>query len=313
MTRRNLSAISLIVLLAAHSRAVSFDDDLKSLKGHDVAARKAAAEHLHKGGRAAISAVVKGLDGADDENKGMYLDLLRSIKHTNKGLTAPEADTKTLARIGRGEKDRSVRFRIIDTVREVGDTSAVSELERFASEDPEERIRAEATHFVGSRSGKNLPFFRKQAKDPSSLVRRYAEFELARLGDKSGRESSLLALKDSKEGDERRMAISTLAEIGAPGDAAILRQISKSPAESYSMKILATKAAMTIDLLQMQQSERLAFLMKSLDDPDALVRDWAYSRLWNFPDPATNIRLQKYLSEPGHRGYKEAQDALSSR
>ena len=191
MIRNFLLTLSLLLLLSGKARTASFEADLNSLKGEHPASRKAAIDHLHKGGRAAITAVVKGLESADAKSKGMYLDLLRSIKNKNKGLTASESDTKALARAGRGEKDRSIRYRIIDTLRDVGDPSAVAELERFAGEDSEEKIRAEATHFVGSRSGKNLGFFKKQAKDPSPLVRRYAEFELARLGDKSVHDSAL--------------------------------------------------------------------------------------------------------------------------
>lgn len=301
------------LLLAVSSRGASYDDDVASLVGPDAKSRKKAIEHLSKGGQFAIAAVVNRFSGTNGENKLILLDALRIVKSSTKGLKATGTDTKELARIAREEKDRSLRYRIIDAVSDVGDDSAVAELVRFASEDPEERIRAEATRFVGSRTRKDIAFFKKQSKDPSPIVRLFAGFELARIGDKSARDFANQILKDSKDNDERSMAISILGEIGVAADGALLRQISESPKDIRSTRIRATKAAMTIDLLQLPERERLSFLMKSLDSTDALVRDWAYSRLWNLPDPATASVIKKYLAEPGHRGYSEAMDALSQR
>lgn len=301
------------LLLAVSSRAASYDDDVVSLIGSGAKSRKEAMEHLSIGGRPAISAVVNKFEETSRENKLKLLDALRSIKSSTKGLEANSADTKILARIAREEKDRSLRFRIIDAISDVGDDSAVAELERFASEDSEERIRAEATRFVGRRSRKHIAFFKKQAKDSSPLVRLFAGFELARTGDKSSHDSAVQILKNSKDNDERWMAILILGESGTAADGALLRQLSEGSKDIRSTRILASKAAMTIDLLQLPERERLSFLVKSLDSTDALVRDWAYSRLWNLPDPATTSALKKYLAEPGHRGYKEAADALSQR
>lgn len=308
-----LGALFGLSTLTVFAQAATYDDDVKALGGQDYEARKASYEHLQQGGRNAITALVNGIEGSSSERKPKLLDTLRSVKTSNKGLTAKDSDTKALARLAREEKDRSLRYKMIDALRVVGESSAVAELERFASEDPEEKIRAEATHFVATVSGKDIQFFWKQYKDPSRLVRHYAAFELARLGEKSVRGFSLQTLKESNVSDERRLAISTLGEIGALDDAVLLKQLSKSSAERYGDRVLAAHAAMTVELLQLSESGRLSFLIKSLDDPDMMVRDWAYTRLWNFPDPMTKVRLKAYLAESGHKGYKEASDALSLR
>lgn len=296
-----------------HVYANSFDDDVTSLVGENAAEAKLASERLRKSGSLAIPALINGLDGGDRKTKIMLLDALVEIKQENKKFKARDEDVASLAQRARQEKDRTVRFRMINAVREVGATSAIAELERFASEDSEEKIRAEATHYVASVSGKDIQFFRKQFKDPSKLVRHYAAFELARLGDASGRDLSLRTLRESAVSDERRLAIATLGEIGTTDDVGLLKQLSQSAMENYGARVMASHAVMTIGLRQLSERDRLSFLIKSLDDSDAMVRDWAYTRLWNLQDPTTSARLKTYLAEPGHKGYKEATDALSLR
>lgn len=310
---RRVALICAACLFGASARAATFEDDVASLSGREATNQGRAVEHLQQGGRDAIPALLKGLDGASREVKLKLLDVLFSVTTSRKGFVAVEKDTRELARLARAEADRSVRYRMIEGVCNLGGEASVVELKRFGSEDSEELIRAEATSFVARASGKDARFFKKQFGDPSRRVRLIAAFYLARLGDKSGRELSLQTLKETASEDERMQAIATLGEIGATDDRALLDRISISSTEPYSMRRRAANAAMTIGLLRISDDNRLAYLMKSLDDPDAGVRDWAYSRLWNLPDAATSVRLRAYLAEPGHKGYEEASKALDSR
>jgi len=307
-------AVVFIVLAADTALASSFDDDAKALVGSDQSERAMAQKRLHEGGADAIGALVRGLDDPRREARIRYIETIKEIERSKKKVTPKDSDISELARRARLEPNPGMRRYLLSPLRQSRGATALKELERFATEDPDESIRSEATHYSGELSSGETAFFKKiAATDPSPYVRLAAYLELTATGDASGRAEALRVIASSKKDYERHDAIWILGEIGNPEDVAILTPIAASSTENYEVRNVAHQALKSIELKQYPAIARLSFLIKSLDDPDALVRDWAYLKLWKCPDPLTNVRLRAYLIEPGHKGYKEAADALSLR
>lgn len=307
-----LWALSIAIPISAPPlRAASFDDDAKTLStSQDQNSRGAALERIRKGGPDGVTALVKELDGSDPKTRLELIRILVGIRREKNAMPIHETDATELARQARKEKDRSMRAHLVLTLRDLGGPAAVKELERFAAEDPEEIIRRSATDSVAAMPGKEVDFFRKQTKDKSRPVQLAGYVALSELGDKSGREFALQTLKDSTAPGERQDAIWILGEIGNPSDSTLLKQIADSPTEYSTNRFVAVQASKTIELLQVPPINQLAFLMKALDDPSEVIRNWAGNKLSRKSDAGTKVRLKLYMLEPGHKGYKEAANAI---
>jgi HEAT repeat protein len=300
----------MLILLASTAGAETFDDDVRQLSGPDATKRQTALERISDGGQDAISALVRGLDGVEPKTRLKLIRTLVNIKREKKSLVSRDEDSVELARQARKEADRSMRANLILALKDLGGKAALRELEKFASEDPEDRIRERATYAVASMPGREIEFFRKQIKDKDRQVQLNAYEALAELGDKSGHDFALQILKGPSQVEERGTAIWTIGEIGDPNDSMVLKQIADSKTEDYTNKLLAAQATKTIELMQVPSGEQLSFLIKSLDDPSDLIRNWAGNKLWHRSDALTKSRVKLYLLEPGHKGYKEAAKAL---
>lgn len=303
-----------LMICVSPLQASSWDEDIVTLhSSRDAAARAAAKKHLYSGGADAIAAIVNAMGKADHDSRINLMQDLVSIRLENQSLQVRDADSHELAHLARQEKDPDIHRRLVLSLWELRGPAAIEELEKFAADEPEEWVRVIATHHVASMSANESTFLKKQTDDPSPQVELAAYLELARLGDKSGRAFALNTLTNSKEHRERNDAIEILGEIGNSKDIPRLKQIVDAQTEDYKAKMLAVRALKNIEYLGTPENGRLSFLIKSLDDKDGLIRVWAYGKLWKSTDASTSSRLDQYLNEPGHLGYKEAADARSLR
>jgi HEAT repeat protein len=305
--------LSMAVVSTSAAKPPSYAKDVDALFGHDGKAARRAATSLSAGGPEAVSELVRQLPHRSHSEQTAILQMLSGISRRGKSALAKESDITQLGELESREADRSLRYHYVEAIGHCGGGAAVEELKRVASTDSEERIRYSATHLVGTLTNDDVAFFKKQLTDKSAPVRLAAAFEMARRGDASGREIALKALTPGKDSFQTYPAIATLGEIGNPRDIPALEEVVADHSASYGTKRMASNAIRTIKLLQIPPESRLDALMKDLDDDNEAVRSWAYSRLWNLPDPTTSSRLKTYMSESGHKGYKEASNALSAR
>lgn len=308
-----LGAVCIVlVLTAVPLHAAAFDDDVKIVTAGSKADQSAAWKRLLNGGNDAIAALVKGLDVQGREAKQRLVGIIDDIRQQNKSLRIPDTVVIELARRARLEQDFSTRAGMALELANLGGPVALKELERFAGEDPNEEIRRDATLYASEITENETRFFKKQTNDKSRLVRLVAFAQLAKSGDASGRDLALQTIKNPANDGELEDAVWLLGEIGNMADSAVLQRVVKSSADDKAAW-LARQALKTIELLQHPPSQRLSFLIQSLDDPSETVRHWAGNKLYFSSDPQKIPLLKKYLSEPGHKGYGEADNGLGPR
>ena len=303
-----------IALFSPSTKAAPFDDDVNSLGAPNRPEQSDVRKRLLHGGNDAVTALVKGVDSPNRQTKIEITRTIKQIVSENKSLKIQDAVIKEFARKLRLESDPSMRGDMLGALRDMKGPNSLKELEELASSDADESVRRDATLYAAGISVKEIAFFRKQTKDKSRLVQLLAYSQLARSGDKSGHDLALQTLKGVATNAERHDAIYLLGEIGDSADVPLLQQIrgmhSKTDPDSTWLAVQEIK---TIELLQLPVNNRLSLLIKSLDDPSMTVRNWAYNKLVESPDPMTNLMLRKYLIDPRNTGRKEAADALSLR
>lgn len=290
----------------------SLDRAVQKLGGPSEAEKGNAGQSLELAGPSAIPALLKSLDSANDEIKARAMFILRNIVWKSKSLLN-DSIASEIGRKCRSEKSRGVRMELISTLRTLPGVASTRELKWIAANDPDEWARRSATHYVSDVSHDNeAAFYKAQTKDNGLAVRLAAYTELAELGDYSGRDLALSVIKGQYDDSYRSEALDLLGRIANPEDIPLLKGIADSPSETFS-RSPARWAYMRAQLRQMPIQNRLPSLLKSLDSSSRDIRYWAYTELSGSSDPKTNAALRKYVSEPGHVGYKEAYDALSVR
>lgn len=302
-----LATFALVSIFATVSRAAP-DDDVKALGSSKSSEQEGASERLRKAADKAVPALLKGLDDSSEQVKIKSLWVLRQIKTASNDLVAASIGLRR-----RSEKSKAIRIQMVQTLRGFPGGAAQRELKGFVNEDADEEVRWLAIHHLGRVSKNENQFMKQHVNDPSHLVSLAAYTELAELGDKSGRDIALQTMNAQGSSAERMEAMDLLGTIANPNDVSMLQALSTSSKGNNDSRYRALCAYKRIQLRQLTSSDRVPHLLKELDDSDVATRDCAYVELYNSTDPQTNTMLKKYIKEPGHRGYREAQNALSSR
>lgn len=311
MSNSGFAAVTDKAQAGGNSDVHSPDKDVSALGSSDEVAKQQAQTRLMNGGSNAVPSLLNGLDGGNSEQKSRAAYVLRYILWKTRSLVS-DPIAIAIAHKARTEPLWTSRDDMIATLRVMKCAAAVKELKSFAANDPSEYVRRDATHFISDvAQGDESPFYKAQVNDKSTLVRLAAYIELAKTGDVSGHAFALKTLKTSQNPGEREEALDVLGAIGDSGDSLMLKEISESGTDDARFKAL--HAYRKVQLHQLAPSDRLPALIKALDEESPEVRRWAYYELYHSADPNTNAALRKYISEPGHRGRKEAQDALNSR
>jgi HEAT repeat protein len=303
------------VAFSGDSSSSSSDQDVKSLGDSTPGVRQTAEARIQKAGTGAIPALINGLDDSNQIVRSRATWLLRQITYQFKSLPN-ELVAREVGRRVHNEKDRGTRLQMEKALREYRCPTSVRELKRLATEDSESDIRLYATHDVARASAdphKEIQFFKQQTQDKNRAIQAAAYYELAQFGDSSGRDIALQTISQSAVTVERVEAIQVLGAVGNASDLSLLQGLRDSKSSNGTIKVTALNAMKNIELLRLPAGAQLEFLIKTLDEREPAARQWAYSKLWHFPDANTSDKLKKYLSEKGHIGYEEANNALSLR
>jgi len=178
-----------------------------------------------------------------------------------KGLDAMPAILECL----RQDKNNSVRFEIVRTIRKIGDISVAPELMNYLSYN-DSKIRNEAVYTIGrfryrAAIGELARLFNKESKLPANAIDKiYREKlldALAYIADPSSKEL-FIHERSSPDNTIRLRAFEGLARIGDPG---IVTEISR---ERLNEKDVKVQTAQAYALYRMGRKEYLDALVKAL-------------------------------------------------
>jgi HEAT repeat protein len=219
-----------------------------------------------------------------------------------------KAAGRHLRRFAKDRKnDRNSRVAAIALIGRIKDDEATEDLEGLLENDGDQLCREASAMALGNLGNrKTIRTLKNALKDESPNVRMRSVWALAKLGDTSGKELAMQAIREEENATEKMLAAEAL---GAVGDKSCISELQQNPSNSnLAVRWYSKVAIKQIEMSSMSESEIIQYLAGILNGPN--MNNWTSVQLAMIGTPEAVKALKDIAADPHSNGQPAAQKVL---